>query len=659
MAVTPKFDTLKPLPARRHSLDIVTGRRTSRASFSMKRTNEWVLTTDVPSDIVVEAGGMNFSLHKFPLVARSGRIRKLVANLADSENPNLLQLTDVPGGAEAFDLAAKFCYGINFEITTSNVAVLRCAAEYLDMTESYGENNLVARTEAFLSEVVLQSLADSIAVLHNCENLLPLAEDLGIVSRCIESAATKACREQNSNAVGRSEFGGSGRSENFKLSSSSNLSHASKVPMADWWAEDLAVLRIDFYQRVLAAMRMKGLRVESIGGALMHFAQRSLKGLNRKQNGRSDLKPPKIKVHDTSTAMEHEQRILVETIVSLLPPEKNTASCSFLFGLLRTAIILDTTLACRLDLEKRIGMQLEQATLDDLLIPSFSYTGDTLFDNDIVHRIVVNFLQQDDSEDSQVAHPMYDSDGGGSPSQSAMMKVAKLVDSYLAEIAPDANLKLSKFIALAEILPDYARVVDDGLYRAIDIYLKAHPALSEVDRKKICKLMDCQKLSQEACTHAAQNERLPVQVVVQVLYFEQVRMRNALAAGAFVDAVDSGGGHYQHRLGSENLSASHSPKENYSVIRRENRELKLELARMRMRLTDLEKDHALMKQDIHEKPIKSSKSTVGRKLSRLNPFARRDSKDLSSSNGSGKPVHTPDPSSRSGFGRRPRRHSIS
>lgn len=67
---------------------------------------------------------------------------------------------------------------------------------------------------------------------------------------------------------------------------------------------------------------------------------------------------------------------------------------------------------------------------------------------------------------------MYDSDGGGSPSQSAMMKVAKLVDSYLAEIAPDANLKLSKFIALAEILPDYARVVDDGLYRAVDIYLK-------------------------------------------------------------------------------------------------------------------------------------------------------------------------------------------
>jgi hypothetical protein len=191
--VAPKSDNKPQLPARRHSLDIVPGRRTSRSSFTRMRTNDWVLTTDVPSDLVVEAGGLNFSLHKFPLVARSGRIRKLIANSEDTE-VNQLQLPDVPGGAEAFDLAAKFCYGINFEITPSNVAVLRCAAEYLEMTESFGENNLVSRTEAFLSEVILKNLADSIAVLHNCESLLPLAEDLLIVSRCIEAAAAKACR---------------------------------------------------------------------------------------------------------------------------------------------------------------------------------------------------------------------------------------------------------------------------------------------------------------------------------------------------------------------------------------------------------------------------------------------------------------------------------
>ena len=35
--------------------------------------------------------------------------------------------------------------------------------------------------------------------------------------------------------------------------------------------------------------------------------------------------------------------------------------------------------------------------------------------------------------------------------------------------------------------------------------------------------MDCKKLSVDACMHAVQNERLPLRVVVQVLFFEQVR----------------------------------------------------------------------------------------------------------------------------------------
>ena len=38
--------------------------------------------------------------------------------------------------------------------------------------------------------------------------------------------------------------------------------------------------------------------------------------------------------------------------------------------------------------------------------------------------------------------------------------------------------------------------------------------------------MDCRKLSVEACAHAVQNERLPMRVVVQVLFFEQARANN-------------------------------------------------------------------------------------------------------------------------------------
>lgn len=53
--------------------------------------------------------------------------------------------------------------------------------------------------------------------------------------------------------------------------------------------------------------------------------------------------------------------------------------------------------------------------------------------------------------------------------------------------------------------------------------MQEHPGISKSERKRICKLMDCKKLSVDACVHAVQNERLPLRVVVQVLFFEQVR----------------------------------------------------------------------------------------------------------------------------------------
>lgn len=43
-----------------------------------------------------------------------------------------------------------------------------------------------------------------------------------------------------------------------------------------------------------------------------------------------------------------------------------------------------------------------------------------------------------------------------------------------------------------------------------------HPDLPKSERKRVCRLMDCRKLSIEACMHAAQNERLPLRTVVQV-----------------------------------------------------------------------------------------------------------------------------------------------
>ncbi|KAK3405955.1 hypothetical protein EUGRSUZ_K02165 [Eucalyptus grandis] len=586
----------------------------SLAKSSRQRYSEWIFR-DVPSDITLDVGGGTFALHKFPLVSRCGKIRKLVAEHRDSDISRI-ELLNLPGGADSFELAAKFCYGINFEITPLNVAQLCCVSDYLEMNEEYSKDNLGSRAEEYLETIICKNLEMSVEVLQQCENLLPLADELKIVSRCVDAIASKACAEQIASSFSRLEYSSSGRL------------HMSKQVKCegDWWIDDISNLRVDLYQRVIMAMKCRGVRPESIGASLMNYAQKELTRKSSLWNLSNQQKADLL----VSNTMEHE-KIVVETIISLLPVEKQAVPLSFLFGLLRSAVMLDCSVACRLDLERRIGSQLDVATLDDLLIPLFRHAGDTLFDVDTVHRILVNFSQQDDSEEDELEDDasVFESEGPRSPSQSALFKVAKLVDNYLAEIAPDANLKLNKFLVIAESLPAHARTVHDGLYRAVDIYLKAHQSLSESDRKKLCKLIDFQKLSQEAGAHAAQNERLPLQSIVQVLYFEQIRLRNSLCC-SYNDEDPKPMHHQSWRISSGALSAAMSPRDNYASLRRENRELKLELARLRMRLNDLEKEHVCMKRDMAKSNSRKFMSSFSKKIGKLSLFGHSSSRGSSS-----------------------------
>lgn len=171
---------------------------------------------------------------------------------------------------------------------------------------------------------------------------------------------------------------------------------------------------------------------------------------------------------------EHEKRVVLETIVSLLPREKNAMSVSFLSMLLRAAIFLETTVSCRLDLEKRMASQLGQAVLDDLLIPSFSFTGSTLFDVDTIQRIFLNYLELERNG----SHLSYNTDDDSISPPGELERVGRLMESYLTEIASDLNLTVSKFIGLTELIPEQSRVTEDGIYRAIDIYLKVNYVVS-------------------------------------------------------------------------------------------------------------------------------------------------------------------------------------
>ena len=62
------------------------------------------------------------------------------------------------------------------------------------MTDDYGHGNLVMQTESFFNEV-LGNWADSIRDLEECDEVLPYAEELHIVSGCIDSSAMKACAD--------------------------------------------------------------------------------------------------------------------------------------------------------------------------------------------------------------------------------------------------------------------------------------------------------------------------------------------------------------------------------------------------------------------------------------------------------------------------------
>lgn len=599
-----ELDQDEPAPT---SAPNMSSKKKELLSTAMKRTSEWIFSQEIPSDVTVVAGGASFSLHKFPLVSKCGYIRKLVSESNDADLSEV-QIPDIPGGGEAFELAAKFCYGINFEISTENIAMLRCVAEYLEMTEDYSVGNLVARTEAYLNEVALKSLAGAVSVLHFSENFLPVAEKVKMVSRCIDAIAFMACRESQFSLSGRSDSGNEGVD-----ALSSAISQPK--PIVDWWAEDLTVLRIDIFQRVLIAMMARGFKQYALGPILMLYAQKSLRGLEIFGKGRKKIE----------LEQEHEKRVVLETIVSLLPRERNALSVSFLSMLLRAAIYLETTVACRLDLEKRMALQLGQTVLDDLLIPSYLFTGDTLFDVDTVQRIMMNYLEFE-VEGHRLGYQA--DDEYVSPPPSDMERVGKLMENYLAEIASDRNLTVSRFIGLAELIPEQSRITEDGMYRAIDIFLKAHPGLSDMERKKVCSLMDCQKLSREACAHAAQNDRLPVQTVVQVLYYEQQRLRDVMNGNLI-------GGDPPALPPKMNLYSTDIPpvSDEISNLKRENEDLKIELMKMKMRMKEIEKSAVgrsatnsplLPSADKPPLPRKSIINSVSKKLGRLYPFARAE-----------------------------------
>ncbi|KAL0309716.1 UNVERIFIED_CONTAM: BTB/POZ domain-containing protein [Sesamum radiatum] len=483
----------------------------SKSEAFHRQGQSWHCTSGLQSDVTIEIGEMAFHLHKFPLLSRSGLLEKLIGESTASTDGSacFLHLSQLPGGAKAFELVAKFCYGVKIELTSMNVVSLRCAADCLQMNEEYGEGNLIAQTEAFLNEV-FGNWTDTIKALETCEEVLPHAEELHIVSRCINSLAMKACADpmlfswpvSTGNDTARLQV-----RKNFRCSKNFSL---------------------PLYKTLIQAVEAGGMKAENIAGALVFYAKKYIPQMNR-QSSFKNLNSGKT----ISIPSEADQGALLEEIVELIPSQKGVIHTRFLLRLLRTAMVLQASQACRDNLERRWGLQLDQAALEDILVPNLGYSVQTLYDIDCFQRILDHFMSIEQA--SAAASPCI------------------IEESQLME----ETHSLTSLTMVAKPVPDYARPLSDGIYRAIDIYLKAHPWLTDSEREQICRLMNCQKLSLEASTHAAQNERLPLRVIVQVLFFEQLRLRTSISSWFFVsDNLDSSQNPNQVPPASKNVDCS-------------------------------------------------------------------------------------------------------
>lgn len=474
------------------------------------------VATELATDIVISIGDVKFYLHKFPLLSKSSRLQRLVASSNEEKNDEV-DISDIPGGPSAFEICAKFCYGMIVTLNAYNVLAARCAAEYLEMFETIDKGNLIYKIDVFLTSSVFRTWKDSIIVLQSTKSLLPWCENLKVINHCIDSIASKA-------SIDPSEVEWSYTYNRKKLPSENGIdSHwngVRKQPMvpSDWWVEDLCELEVDLYKRVIMTIKAKGSTpAVVIGEALRAYAYRRLLGSleDAVSNGVDCTK----------------RRAALDAIIFLLPAEEGSVSCGFLLKLLRAACLLESGESHRINLIKRIGTQLDGASVSDLLIAP-NTDENNLYSIDLIMAIVEEFmLQNSDSVKEKIEddEEIVEIENVTSVSSTSKLAVAKLIDGYLAEIAKDPNLPLSKLIALAEMVSSLPRPTHDGLYRAIDMYLKEHPSLSKSEKKKLCGLMDCKQLSQDACMHAVQNERLPLRVVVQVLFFEQVRASIASA----------------------------------------------------------------------------------------------------------------------------------
>ncbi|MCD7459599.1 hypothetical protein HAX54_041427 [Datura stramonium] len=469
----------------------------------------WSQETGLPVTIRVRIADRTFNLHKHPLLSKSGYFRRQLNESNEVEIPG-----NFPGGPETFEMMALFIYGSSTLVDPFNVAALRCAAEFLEMTEEYSSANLCERFDIYLNQVVLQSWDDTLIVLQKCQMLLPLAEELLIVSRCIESLAFMACMEildperRRDHPVVTLEA---------LASQPWNNETVKEILSQDLWIKDLIALPFPFFKRIISSLRRQGMKEKYVSPIVLFYANKWVLSRKTHQYWQNAKKESDDDNDDDNDDTNEKVTKILQGILDLLPMGEKASKVipvGFYFSLLSRSLQLGLRSESREKLQDQIASLLYLARVEDFLLPDSSNDSiSSCIELSIMKSIFAKYV----SFSMELTH---------TPEPRNYI-VAELWDVYLTKIATDPQWSSKRFLELIETVPLSSRQTHDHLYRALSTFLMAHPDMSQEEKGLVCKYLNCQKLSQEVCIEAVQNELMPLRLIVQALFVQQLNTQQA------------------------------------------------------------------------------------------------------------------------------------
>ncbi|XP_037484387.1 BTB/POZ domain-containing protein At5g48130-like [Triticum dicoccoides] len=468
----------------------------STAFLLQRRVLSWAKETGSPATVRVRVADRSFILHRDPLSSRSRYFSQAMEEVSgDVELPD-----SFPGGSDAFEVIGLFCYGDAVALDPFNVAAVRCAAEFLDV------GGLGARCDLYINQVVLQSWDDALIVLQRCQPLLPVAEELLIVSRCVESLAFMACMEILDPEQRRDQPGVDDAGARGLVGRRWDAEVVKELAARDLWIKDLIALPFEFFKRIVQALRRQGMKEKYVSPVVLFYANKWVLSKKTHKFWASTDEAGDGEIDANRRATE-----ILQGVVELLPVEASGAvPVAFYFALLSRSLALELKEESRTRLRDQVASQLQFASADDLPLPEQDADRSVADSPEVVtmESIVSNHvaMQRQGAE-----------------------AVAGLWDRYLVHIVADPKLRPERLAELIGVVPAGNRKTHDHLYEAINTYLVEHPSLSGEEKAALCGHLECRKLSHEACIQAVQNERMPLRFIVQALFVQQMHTHRAFA----------------------------------------------------------------------------------------------------------------------------------